>query len=428
MRAAIYARMSTDKQSADSPADQIARCREFAKARCWCVVEELVIEDAGISGASRHERPQFLELMARIAEWDTLLCWDFSRLARNEEDLAWTANRLASARKNAIAVSTGRPIHDLGARIEGVISAEYLCKLKLDTHRGLLGRAERGLATGGLAYGYRSEQVEGGGSRWVIDPEQAAVVRSLFQRYLAGEGLKELAHSLNARGVPPPRPRANHERRPSWSPSAIREMLLNPVYKGEVVWIRSEWIKDHETGRKRRFERPESEWIRREVPELAIVEPATSEAVCAELARRGGIRASAPPRRSLLSGLLVCATCGGGFTAVSTEFYACSWRRNRGEAVCATKLLVKKPELEGRILGALTDHVLSPANVRYAVDRAFRRVKAGLSQVDEVAPRQRSPRLDEIEEFSPFPHGRGPESTSGRRGSRGRSRAGAAGD
>ena len=35
MRAAIYLRMSTDKQSADSPTDQIARCREYASARGW---------------------------------------------------------------------------------------------------------------------------------------------------------------------------------------------------------------------------------------------------------------------------------------------------------------------------------------------------------------------------------------------------------
>ena len=35
MRAAIYARMSTDKQSSDSPADQIARCRAFATSRGW---------------------------------------------------------------------------------------------------------------------------------------------------------------------------------------------------------------------------------------------------------------------------------------------------------------------------------------------------------------------------------------------------------
>jgi DNA invertase Pin-like site-specific DNA recombinase len=42
MRAAIYARMSTDKQSPDSPADQVARCREFAAARGFDVVEDLI--------------------------------------------------------------------------------------------------------------------------------------------------------------------------------------------------------------------------------------------------------------------------------------------------------------------------------------------------------------------------------------------------
>jgi DNA invertase Pin-like site-specific DNA recombinase len=71
--------MSTDKQSADSPADQIARCREFASARGWTVAEELVVQEAGISGASRHARPGFMDLFRRIREWDVLLCWDFSR-------------------------------------------------------------------------------------------------------------------------------------------------------------------------------------------------------------------------------------------------------------------------------------------------------------------------------------------------------------
>ena len=69
MRAALYARMSTDKQSADSPADQIARCRDFAKARGWTVAESLIVSEAGISGASRHNRPGLLALMARIDEW-----------------------------------------------------------------------------------------------------------------------------------------------------------------------------------------------------------------------------------------------------------------------------------------------------------------------------------------------------------------------
>jgi DNA invertase Pin-like site-specific DNA recombinase len=212
MRAAIYLRMSTDKQSADSPADQIARCREFGKAHGWTVAEDLVVQDAGISGASRHERPRFLELMASIDGWDVLLCWDFSRLARNEEDLGWVRNRLKSAKKNAYAVNTGRSIHDLGSRAEGVIAAEYLEKLKADTHRGLRGRAERGLAAGGLPYGYRTQLVPGADvsakhppKLLVVVEDQAAVVRRIFELYASGEGLRSIAHRLNAEGIVAPR-------------------------------------------------------------------------------------------------------------------------------------------------------------------------------------------------------------------------------
>jgi hypothetical protein len=56
LKAAIYARMSTDKQSADSPADQIARCREFAAPRDWNVIDELVMVDAARSSASSKRR------------------------------------------------------------------------------------------------------------------------------------------------------------------------------------------------------------------------------------------------------------------------------------------------------------------------------------------------------------------------------------
>ena len=67
MRAAIYARMSADKQSSDSPADQIARCRDFAAAKGWTVADGLVVSEAGISGASRHNRPARRDGMGWVA-------------------------------------------------------------------------------------------------------------------------------------------------------------------------------------------------------------------------------------------------------------------------------------------------------------------------------------------------------------------------
>ena len=299
MRAAIYARMSTDKQSKDSPADQIARCREFAAARGWIVIEDCVTQDAGISGASRHNRPALIALMARIREWEVLLCWDFARLTRNEEDLGWIRNRLKATKKDAVAVSTGRSIHDLGSRVEGVIAAEYLEKLALDTHRGLRGRAEQGLAVGGNPYGYATEPLQRDahgapvpktGFRWVVHPVEAEVVQRIFALYIAGAGWKEIANRLNQEGVPTPRARGHKGKRGTWSPSALRGVLTNPIYRGELVWNRSQWIRDHgadhEKPKRRRHDRPESEWVRVERPELRIVDDETWAAAATELTRR----------------------------------------------------------------------------------------------------------------------------------------------
>jgi len=109
-RAAIYARMSTDKQSESSPADQIAECRRFAERRGLRVVDSLVMVDAGISGASRHDRPGLLSIMERIAQWDVLLAYDASRLARDEEDFGWVLNQLDEHGRTGFEASTGQEL------------------------------------------------------------------------------------------------------------------------------------------------------------------------------------------------------------------------------------------------------------------------------------------------------------------------------
>jgi site-specific DNA recombinase len=67
VRAAIYARMSTDKQNEQSPDDQIAYCRRFAERQGWALVESLVVAEAGISSASRLNRPGLFGLVEQAA-------------------------------------------------------------------------------------------------------------------------------------------------------------------------------------------------------------------------------------------------------------------------------------------------------------------------------------------------------------------------
>jgi len=421
MRAAIYARMSTDKQSADSPADQVARCREFAAAKGWEVVD--VVEDEGISGASRHERIQFLELMARKASFDVLLCWDFSRLARNEEDLAWVRNQLEGVKKTAIAVSTGRTISDLGSRVEGIFAAEYLTKLRADTHRGLKGRAERELATGGTAFGYRTEKIPSGrldaqgveiaaGFRLVKDEAKAAIVLRIFESAASGSSLREIAHALNREGITAPTPRSlKGKATPSWAPTALRVMLHNPIYRGELTWNRTEWVKDHATGKRRRFKRPESEWIKQSRPDLAIISSELWEAAHAALRRRavaftrtddgrqlakGSGNARATRTKTILAGFLQCEVCGGFFHALSgaAGCFGCYTRKSRGPTVCASTLRVRRALLEETVVGAIRDRILAPENVGYLVARTLAEIAKVQGERDPQADRARVREID----------------------------------
>ena len=374
MRAAIYARMSTDKQSDTSPEDQIARCREYAEKQGWQVVEDLVAADHGISGASRHNRPKLLSLMARIDEWDVLIAFDFARLARNQEDQGWIRNRIRVNRKQAVEASTGLDLDNVGARVMGVISEEYLEKVRADTHRGLRGRFDRGLATGGCPFGYRTDPIVTGsdahghpitaGFRLEIDPKRAPIVQRIFEGYAhQGLGLKALAHQLNAEHLASPRGNG-------WSPTAIREMLRNSIYRGERIWNRSLWVKDHETGRRKRFERPESEWVHQQDEAWRIVSDELWSA--AQTARgkrnerhlrdaRGHIRRSAigsgARRRRLLAGFLECGECGASFHALSGRSWGCSHHRNRGPEICGNEIRVREDVLERGVMGAVREAI-----------------------------------------------------------------------
>src|SRR5262245_47661357 len=89
MRAAVYARFSSDLQRETSLEDQIATARRYAEARDWIVLDTHVYKDAAVSGASL-ERPGIQALITAAAvrprPFDVLLVDDSSRVARNLAD------------------------------------------------------------------------------------------------------------------------------------------------------------------------------------------------------------------------------------------------------------------------------------------------------------------------------------------------------
>jgi site-specific DNA recombinase len=193
-----------------------------------------------------------------------------------------------------------------------------------------------------------------------------------------------------------------------WCPTAIREMLKNELYIGNVVWNRSKFVKVPGTNKRQRRLRRESEWLRSSNPELAIVPADLWSAVRARFAALPGIlgypksrglvpRAMTSPY--LFSGLLKCGECGanliiatGGGTHRHKK-YACSRRFNRGG--CENDLYIRRDDLEDLLLGKLQSEVLQPEAVDYAVIEFQRQLEAALGSLsdDLAGMRQQKTRL-----------------------------------
>lgn len=357
MRVAAYARYSSDSQREASLEDQLRNCREFAARQGWPAPE--VFSDSAITGA-RTDRPGYRKLIDRAHEFAVVLVDDLTRLGRDNVELQMVLRRLKFAGGRVIAIADGvdtaREDAKLNAGLRGLMGELYLDDLAKKTHRGLKGRALAGASAGGLPYGYRVTET---GQR-AIREDQAAIVRRIFAEYADGMTPRAIAAALNREGIPAPRGG-------TWTMNAIRAdvrrgigILGNPIYIGQQVWNRSHWIKHPETGRRVRQERPESEWIVREAPGLAIVERDTWDAV---QARVRGVRHASPaspgrPAKHVLSGILRCGECGGPMVVIDRYRYGCARAKDRG--TCSSRLRFSRMDAERALLAGVRAELGTP--------------------------------------------------------------------
>jgi len=370
---ALYARYSSENQREASIEDQFRICRAHALREGWRTAGEF--SDQAISGAST-ERPGYQRLVAGMQEgaFDIILAESLDRLSRDQEYLARLYKHARFATVRIITLSEGE-VSELHIGLKGTMSQLYLKDLADKTRRGLEGRVRQGRSGGGLSYGYRVVRGPIGrdgeaerGLREVL-PEQAAIIRRIFQDYGAGVSPKRIVLALNHDGVPGPR--GGH-----WAPSALignrakgTGLLNNRLYVGEIVWNRQRWLKDPVNGRRIARKNAAEGHIVEQVPQLRIVTDEAWTAVKerqARLEERAAGHGEAAPfwskqrPRYLFSGLMRCGACNGGYSKISATHFGCSTARNKGETACTNRLTVRSDRLEGEVLTALRERLMDP--------------------------------------------------------------------
>lgn len=371
LRAAVYARFSTDMQRDASIEDQVRSCREYAARQGLKVVE--VYSDRAVSGASLvRSGMQKLLRDGRSGVFDVVVSEGLDRLSRNQADIATLFEHLAFAEVMIETVSQGQ-ISEMHVGLKGTMNAIFLRDLAIKTHRGLKGKALAGKSAGGLTYGYSAmHKIAPNGetvrSDRVINAEEAAVVRRIFEDYAKGISPKKIAEQLNVEGIPGPQGG-------QWGASTIhgnRErgtgILNNELYIGRQIWNRLRYVKDPGTGKRVSRLNPSSDWVITEVPGLRIIDDSLWEKV---RTRQGALKSKETGvpvwdrrrPRTLFSGLMECGCCGSGFSKVQKDSFGCSAARNKGKAICTNRTTIKQKDLEARVLDALAHHLMDPEAV-----------------------------------------------------------------
>lgn len=398
MKAALYARFSTDLQRKESIEDQFRVAERLAQRHGFTVVARF--SDAAISGGTT-QRPGYQQLLAAVRrrEIDVIVAEDTSRLWRN---LAEQSPRLAELFDLGVAVVT----QDLDTRHEsaeimgavgGAMASAYRKEIGRRVRRGLEGLARNGKSAGGRAFGYvpaaecETKQIE-------IDQAQAEVVRRIFNMFADGHSPRAIAAALNRDRVPSPGAgwNRNARRKAGWMATAIYGnparglgILNNECYAGRVIWNRSRWIRSAaDSSKRRQIQNPRKEWIVREDERLRIVSDVLWQRVKERQAARtgevgnlikrglsanGAIR-SGTGSKYLLSGLLRCSHCGAAYAIAGPNLYACGSHTSGGDALCSNNAMLKRHATEAAVVEGIKRDLRDPT----VIEELCRRVRARL--------------------------------------------------
>jgi site-specific DNA recombinase len=416
MIAAVYARKSTDDSDrhaeARSTARQIASATAYAATKGWTVDPRYIFTDENTSGAEWKHRPGFNALLAALtprSPFGVVIVSELSRIGRDSVRTPAAVMQIEDAGVeirsylNDAPISLADELSEIHTIFNSLAASFERRRARQRTYDALRRRAEAGAVTGGRVFGYRNERNGTGYVHRVIDDAEAATVRRIFTLYADGDGLTRIAKRLNADGVPSPRAGTG-----SWAPTAVREIIRRPLYAGRVVWNRSQKITRR--GTKAQRLRPAAEWLTREAPELRIVSEDLWRLVERRRERaassfpgftRNGRRVSRPSGADLvspylLSGLAVCAACGGSLVAMTrphgtgtarqrVPMYGCVYHQKRGRVVCKNDVVIRQDKLDAAFLEALAE-AIDDRLLERAVSKAVERLKRrGASATDERA-------------------------------------------
>ncbi|WP_264807266.1 recombinase family protein [Cytobacillus sp. NCCP-133] len=235
LRTAAYCRVSTDRE------EQLTSYKTQVAYYTYLILKDPryefagIFADEGISGKSLKNRTDFKKLMDECTREniDLILCKSISRFSRNTLETLKAVRLLKSLPRPVHIYFEKENIHtedadsELLITIFGSIAQEESINIGNSIAWGKRSMAKRGIIKVGNAnYGYRI----GENHEWIIQEEEAKVVRRIYTDIQAGKNYTQIITGLTSDRVPSPKGKE------VWSLSTVKGILQNVVYKGDYLF------------------------------------------------------------------------------------------------------------------------------------------------------------------------------------------------
>ena len=385
LRVAAYCRVSTDdeEQLTSYEAQKNYYTDKIMTNKEWTMAG--IFADEGITGTSARKRPEFLRMIRQCKQGkiDIVLTKSISRFARNTVDC----------------LNYVRALKELGIAV--IFEKENMNTLEIDseiliTMLGAFAQSESESISANVRWGKRQAMKEGkaiinykhlygyrkgADGRPEIIPEQADVVRKIYDLFLSGTPIRGILEHLNANNIP------NVSGESQWAKNAVNSILTNEKYCGDVL-LQKTYIDDCINKKVKKNTGQLPMYLVQNHHE-GIISRETFDAAQAELARRNAGKSpskkKAPTGRSrysskdALSDRLYCGECG-------TRYQRCTWRNrdgskrivwrcvsrvDYGNKYCHDSPTLDEEPLHRAILAAINGAVKDKENIIYNLKSAM---------------------------------------------------------
>ena len=403
LRVAAYCRVSTDdeEQLTSYEAQKNYYTDKIMTNKEWTMAG--IFADEGITGTSARKRPEFLRMIRQCKQGkiDIVLTKSISRFARNTVDCL---NYVRALKELGIAVifekenmNTLEIDSEILITMLGAFAQSESESISANVRWGIRQAMKEGKAT--IQYKYLYGYRKGDDSKPEIIPDQAEVVRKIYDMFLSGTPVRGIQEYLNTSAVP------NINGEPKWARSAIDSILTNEKYCGDVL-LQKTYIDDCINKKVKKNTGQLPMYLVQNHHE-GIISRETFDAAQAELARRSAGKSpskkNAPTGRSrysskyALSDRLYCGECG-------TRYQRCTWRNrdgskrivwrcvsrvDYGSKYCHDSPTLDEEPLHRAILAAINSTIKDKDNIVYNLKAAMEKELApvagqqlSLSEID----------------------------------------------